>query len=185
MSHPVYVKRYRMELDLRDLPPVSDTPAGYECLAWYPGLMATHAQVKAQCFHEELDSLVFPSLGSLSGCLDLMRNITTRADFVPEATWLLSGPFGPCGTVQGLRDRYFGAIQNLGVASDHRGRGLGRFLLLKALHGFRIAGLRKSYLEVTARNESAVRLYRDIGFRSTRTLYKPVHTIQQDALITF
>src|SRR5262249_34893338 len=156
-------------------------PRGFDCAAWHPGLLTTHAQVKAQCFHDEIDALVFPSLGYLGGCLDLMRNITTRADFVPEATWLLTGPFGPCGTVQGLRDKYFGAIQNLGVVSDHRGRGLGRLLLLKALHGFRSAGLRKSYLEVTARNESAVRLYRSVGFRSTRSIYKPIHTIPQDA----
>jgi ribosomal protein S18 acetylase RimI-like enzyme len=184
MSNPTYFKRYRMEMELRDLPPVPQPPPGFDCVAWYPGLLTIHAQVKAQCFHDELDSLVFPSLGYVDGCLDLMRNITTRADFVPEATWLLIGPFGPCGTIQGLRDKYFGAIQNLGVVSDHRGRGLGRLLLLKALHGFRIAGLRKSYLEVTARNESAVRLYRNVGFRSTRSVYKPIHTIQQDAMVT-
>ena len=69
-----------------------------------------------------------------------MHTIVTRAAFVPEATWLLVGPFGPCGTVQGLRDKSFGAIQNLGVAADQRGRGLGKLLLLKALHGFRRAG---------------------------------------------
>jgi hypothetical protein len=90
---------------------------------------------------------------------------------------LLVGPFGACGTVQGLRDRWFGAIQNLGVVAEQRGKGLGTLLLLKALHGFVRAGLSKAYLEVTARNESALRLYRRLGFRSTRTIYKPVHTI--------
>jgi ribosomal protein S18 acetylase RimI-like enzyme len=184
MSNPTYFKRYRMELELRDLPPAPETPFGFDWTAWHPGLLNAHAQVKAQCFQEELDSFVFPSLGYFGGCLDLMRSIATRADFVPDATWLLVGPFGPCGTVQGLRDKYFGAIQNLGIVPDHRGRGLGRLLLLKALHGFRSAGLRKTYLEVTARNEPAVCLYRALGFRSTRTVYKPVHTIPQDALVT-
>ena len=183
MSHPTYFKRYRMERDLRDLPPVPELPDGFDWAAWRSDLLEAHAQTKFQCFHDELDSLVFPSLGYLGGCLELMSNIAMRSEFVPQATWLLVGPFGPCGTVQGLRDRGFGAIQNLGVAADHRGRGLGRLLLLKALHGFRDAGLHRSYLEVTVRNEPAMRLYRDIGFRSTRTIYKPVHTIQQDVCV--
>jgi (1->4)-alpha-D-glucan 1-alpha-D-glucosylmutase len=83
-----------------------------------------------------------------------------------------------------LTDRTFRAfIFDVIVASDHRGRGLGRLLMIKALHGFRIAGLRKAYLEVTARNEHAVCLYRRLGFRSTRTVYKPIHTIQQDVCV--
>ena len=183
MSNPTFLKRYRMELQLADLPSVPELPSGFGWEGWFPGLLEVHAQVKAQCFRDELDALVFPSLGYLGGCLDLMHNIATRGDFVPEATWLLVGPFGPCGTVQGLRDKYFGAIQNLGVAPDHRGRGLGRLLMIKALHGFRISGLRKAYLEVTARNEHAVCLYRRLGFRSTRSVYKPIHTIQQDVCV--
>src|SRR5262245_5926149 len=169
-----YFKRYRMELDLRSLPPNPAPPAGFDWLAWHPSLLDVHAEVKFQCFRDELDSWVFPCLGTRAGCGELMRNIVSRATFVPEATWLLAGPLGPVATVQGLRDKYFGAIQNLGVAADHRGRGLGKMLLLKALHGFRRAGLRQAYLEVTARNEAAVRLYRRLGFRGTRTLYRAV-----------
>ncbi len=183
MSYPTYLKRYRMERDLRDLPPPPEIPAGFHFAAWHRELLDAHAQIKAQCFHDELDALVFPSLGSPDGCRELMHNISARVEFVPEATWLLVGPFGPCGTVQGMRDRGLGAIQNLGVAPDHRGRGLGRLLLLKALYGFRTAGLRRAYLEVTVRNEPAMCLYKEIGFRSTRTIYKLVHTIQQDACV--
>ena len=182
MSEPTYFKRYRMELELRELPPVPPSPAEFECVAWRDDLLETHAAIKFRCFREELDSWVFPSLGSRAGCGELMHNIVTRATFVPEATWLLAGPFGVCGTVQGLRDKSFGAIQNLGVLADHRGRGLGKLLLLKALHGFRRAGLRRAYLEVTARNESAVRLYRGLGFRATRTLYRAVN-IPVDACV--
>jgi len=178
MSSPTYFKRYRMEAELRDLPPVPELPPGFSWLAWGPGMIDLHAETKFQSFRDEIDTLVFPNLSYLGGCHDLMCNIVTRSNFVPEATWLIAGPFGPCATVQGVRDKWFGAIQNLGVVPDHRGRGLGRRLMLQSLHGFRRAGLRRAYLEVTARNESAVRLYKRLGFRSTRTIYKPVHTIQ-------
>jgi ribosomal protein S18 acetylase RimI-like enzyme len=77
--------------------------------------------------------------------------------------------------VQGLQERTgLGAIQNLGVAPAHRGRGLGTALLLQALHGFRRAGLGRAFLEVTAQNEAAVRLYQRLGFRRKKTIYKAV-----------
>ena len=99
---------------------------------------------------------------------------------MPEATWLAvtvgedgKAGWSPCGTVQGIRDRFgFGAIQNLGITPPHRNRGLGTVLLFRALRGFWQAGLRRVYLEVTADNEGAVRLYRRHGFRVMKTLYK-------------
>ena len=82
---------------------------------------------------------------------------------------------GYCATVQGVRERSgLGAIQNLGVTPLHRGRGLGSALLLQALRGFQRAGLGRAFLEVTAQNDAAVRLYRRLGFRRRKTIYKLV-----------
>jgi len=67
-----------------------------------------------------------------------------------------------------------GAIQNVGVTPAWRGRGVGEALVLQTLHGFRRAGLGRALLEVTARNEGAQRLYRRLGFRRFKTLYKAV-----------
>ena len=87
----------------------------------------------------------------------------------------LVGPAGPCGSVQGVGDAgSTGAIQNLGIAPGYRNRGLGSLLLLQALAGFRRAGLRRALLEVTAQNEGAIRLYRRLGFRRRKTVYKAV-----------
>jgi ribosomal protein S18 acetylase RimI-like enzyme len=78
-----------------------------------------------------------------------------------------------CGTVQGIRDRSgLGAIQNLGVVPECRGLGLGTALMQQALAGFQKAGLKRSFLEVTAQNSSAVRLYKQLGFSRSRTVYK-------------
>jgi GNAT superfamily N-acetyltransferase len=169
-----YFKRYKMEADLHDLPhPL--LPPGYGCVSFSSALLEAHAEVLFRSFHQEIDAVVFPSLGDPDGCRSLMVEICRKWGFQPGATWLLTGPEGPCGTVQGVRERSgVGAIQNLGIAPSCRGRGLGRGLLLHALHGFRQAGLHRAMLEVTAQNDGAVRLYRRLGFRRRKTLYKAV-----------
>ena len=64
--------------------------------------------------------------------------------------------------------------QNIGIVPEHRGRGLGSLLLLKALQGFQRARLQKAFLEVTAQNSGAIKLYRRLGFLKARTVYKVV-----------
>ena len=170
-----YFKRYRMELDLRHPRATAELPAGFHWQPWAVDLLETHAQVKFQCFAGETDAEVFPSLATLAGCRDLMTAIVTRPGFVPRATWLVAGPEGFVATVQGLMDSGgYGGIQNLGVVAGYRGLGLGRALLLKALEGFAAAGARRAFLEVTATNEPAVKMYRRHGFRAYKTLYRSV-----------
>jgi ribosomal protein S18 acetylase RimI-like enzyme len=170
-----YFKRYKMEIDLWSavLPPL--LPEGFSWVPWDPALLSVHAEVKYQCFLDEVDAVVFPNLATRQGCSYLMSEICKRPGFVSEATWLIACAEGHCGTVQGVRERTgVGAIQNLGIVSCYRGRGLGEALLLKALEGFRRAGLGRAVLEVTAKNEAAVRLYRKIGFRCRKSVYKAV-----------
>ncbi len=176
-----YFKRFRMEIDLlrgRFAPP--ELPAGYALVAWSPDLLAIHAEVKHASFREEIDAHVFPCLGNFSGCLRLMDEICRKARFLPDATWLAAfrhpnGEREYCGTISAVLDpANHGAIQNIGVTPAHRGCGIGTALLLKALAGFQLSGLRRAYLEVTAQNVDAVRLYQRIGFRRTRTSYKAV-----------
>ncbi len=173
----VYFKRYRMELDFSDLPlPTPPLPVGYALEPWSDGLCRDHATAKFSSFQNEMDANVFPCLGRHDGCLHLMREITKRRSFVPEATWLIryqaQGKRLPIATIQGLRLEGWGAVQNLGVHPEHRGRGLGAILLAEAAEGFRRAGLSRMHLEVTTDNNGAVRLYRRLGLRQANTLYK-------------
>lgn len=170
-----YFKRFKMEIDLyaASLPP--PLPEGYTWAAWDEALIEVHADVTFRSFYEEIDATVFPSLGSRGGCSHLMSEIRRKGGFLAGATWAVAGPDGYCGAIQGLRDRTgMGAIQNVGVTPAHRGRGLGAALVLQALDGFRRAGLGRAFLEVTAQNEPAVRLYHRLGFRRAKTLYKAV-----------
>lgn len=174
-----YFKRYRMEIDLAHLvePKLS---ADFRFVPWDPSLLSIHADTKYRSFRSEIDANVFPCLGDAEGCYRLMREIVRKEGFLPGATWLVAheqplGPAKACGTVQGICDRSgMGAIQNLGVAPEYRDHGLGSALLLQALAGFRQAGLERAFLEVTAQNEGAIRLYRRLGFRKARTVFKAV-----------
>ena len=67
------------------------------------------------------------------------------------------------GVVTTMRSGRSGSAERLGCA-----------LMLAALAGFRTVGLRRAYLEVTAQNDSAIRLYRRLGFHKVRTVYKAV-----------
>lgn len=177
-----YFKRFRMEIDLRGRTIISlAAPPGYRLFAWDPDQVAAHAEAKYHSFRHEIDADVFSCLGDWDGCYKLMTEISDREDFLPEATWLAAyvgdgrRPIEFCGTIQGIRaSSRLGGIQNVGTTPQHRGKGVGTALITAALAGFQQLGLPHAYLEVTCQNEPAVRLYNQLGFRRTKTLYKAV-----------
>jgi GNAT superfamily N-acetyltransferase len=176
--HLACFKRFRMEIELtgRDLTPA---PGRFRFLPWDDSLLDAFARAKFLSFRHEFDTNVFPCLGEFEGCRRLMAEIANKPGFLPEATWLAirsNNPIGRleyCGTVQGVCDEHGrGAIQNLGVVAAYRRDGLGMNLLLRALAGFRQAGAHRVWLEVTAQNSRAIRLYRRAGFTTTKVVYK-------------
>jgi ribosomal protein S18 acetylase RimI-like enzyme len=175
-----YFKRFRMEIDLRDqrIGPIL-LPGGYRLIAWQPDWISEHAEAKYHSFRHEIDADVFSCLSELNGCYRLMEEISLKEGFLPEATWLAAyegaHDIEYCGTIQGIRVTHrYGAIQNVGITPEHRGRGIGTALIQASLCGFQQVGLPRAYLEVTAQNERAVRLYKRLGFRRTKTLFKAV-----------
>jgi RimJ/RimL family protein N-acetyltransferase len=175
----VYFRRFRMEIDL-DQPLLAQPtmPSEYRLAPWDDRLLDAHAETKFRCFRAEMDANVFPSLSTREGCRRLMSEIARRPGFVPQATWLLehwpAEARRPelCGTIQGVAEEKVGAIQNVGVLPPHRGRGLGSLLLWHSLAGFKAAGIERVFLEVTAQNSGACRLYQRLGFRQTKVVYK-------------
>lgn len=182
-----YHKRFQMEVDLRRWrrAPLAISPE-YRLAPWSPELLDDHAEVKYLSFRDELDAVVFPCLGSLQSCQRLMEEIADRDGFVPEATWLAqyvgAGPnrVESCGTIQAIRTTQQRAnIQNIGVTPLHRGRGVGAALITMALEGLQQVGVVRVGLEVTAQNATAVHLYHRLGFRSVKTVYKPIEGLPQ------
>ncbi|HUT90223.1 MAG TPA: GNAT family N-acetyltransferase [Thermoguttaceae bacterium] len=176
-----YFKRYRMEIDLVGLdwsPPA--LPRGYRFVGWDDSLLDAHAEAQYSSFRDEIDVNVFPCFGELAGCRRLIQEITRKEGFLPEATWLVvcdgvrTREHELCGTVQAIRDRHgMGSVQNLGITAPHRNRRVGTGLLYRSFEGFLRTGVTRVHLEVTAQNLGAVRLYRRVGFTTTKTVFKP------------
>lgn len=177
-----YVKRYRMELNLLRWQYIPlRLPKGYRLVPWHQSLSMAHAEVKYLSFQGGIDSQVFPCLGELEGCQRLMSEIKAKEGFVPEATWLVEYVGAGlrhaeyCATIQAVCiQKYKASIQNIGVVPEHRGRGIGTALIQASMLGLKQVGVTQVGLEVTAENQGAVRLYRHLGFRTVRTLYKSV-----------
>ncbi|MBI1348906.1 GNAT family N-acetyltransferase [bacterium] len=177
-----YYKRYRMECDLtQGAISIPALPEDYVWQNWRAGCEDRHAWVKLQSFREEVDATVFECLGDYQGCLHLMRDIAGQDGFLSDATWLISlfnpadGKREDCGTIQAVAlTETLASIQNVGVTPMHRGLGLGRALVSRCLAECQAAGLHRIGLEVTAGNLAAVHLYRTLGFKVTRTMYRTV-----------
>jgi ribosomal-protein-alanine N-acetyltransferase len=74
-------------------------------------------------------------------------------------------------------------IQNLAVHPEHRRRGLGRLILLRALEEGRARGATAALLEVRRSNEAAQNLYRELGFRETGRRRDYYSRPREDALV--
>lgn len=188
------ILRYRMEADLRRLRLRPFLTPEFRLVPWSTAvgavetLAARHAAAKHAAFRGERDAEIFPCFRTTESCLDLMRRIVRRPNFLPKATWLARrvdglGPAdldGDVGTIQGLRlSPTIGAVQNVGVVPAARGCGVARALLLRAMIGFRDSGLSRASLEVTATNHPAVELYRSIGFRIVRTTERLIPSLAE------
>jgi len=176
-----YFKRYRIEIDLAGHDFGADVPDGYRLLPWEPALLDAYTRAKYDGFRNEIDVNVFPCLGELSGCRRLMKELVRKPGFLPQATWLIASTGDNkrtpdyCGMIQGIRDnKGLGSIQNVAVVPEHRACGLGTCLLAYSLEGFRAAGIERVYLEATAQNDGAIRLYRRLGFTRIKTVFKAV-----------
>ena len=185
-------KLLHMQYDLRGgVFAPGEIPAGYCFVPWREELLDDHAAVKFESFRNEIDASVFPCLGDEDGCRRLMKEISCRQGFIPQATWLIrytpeentasvqhpskgkGSLIENCGTVQGIRAQPdVGTIQNIGIANGHRGRGLGTLLVHRCLKGFQDAGVRFVTLEVTSHNTGAFQLYKRLGFRVLKTVFK-------------
>jgi len=174
-----YVKRLQMIFDFRQtaVPPI-ELPDGFQLVPWDASLLRTHAEVKYHGFRHDSDGDVFPTFKQFDRCLGLMESIVCSDSFVPEATLLVSHGSPPIfseyvANIQGMQHAAdVGAIQNVAVLPAFRRRGLGRAIVLGAIHAFRKLGVQQVSLDVTADNYPATRLYERIGFRAVRVHFR-------------
>lgn len=168
-----YVKRFRMHRAVAGWLPTATLPPGFELLPWEESHLIPHADITARTFRTTIDARLFPNLGRYEGCLELMEVIARHPEFVPESTWLIRYQTEYVACIQALgQPGGTGVIQNVAVHPGFQGHGLGKVLLLGAMTGFRALNIREARLEVSAKNERAVRLYHGFGFQQQKTIYR-------------
>ena len=90
-----------------------------------------------------------------------------------QAVWVVEQEGRLCGflwlsLIATMTDPCVGFINNLYVAPEERGKGLGRLLVRQADEWFRQQGVGKAQLTASAHNEAAIRLYESVGYRTIR-----------------
>ena len=63
-----------------------------------------------------------------------------------------------------------GGIYGLGVLPEHRGKGLGRAILLEAIKTLKAASAVEIILQVATENATALSLYKSCGFREASVM---------------
>ncbi|MGC8873130.1 MAG: GNAT family N-acetyltransferase [Chloroflexia bacterium] len=114
--------------------------------------------------------------GQVVGTIALRRREDPEAPFWPATAVL----FEELGLLGGLRALFYlslldqpcrsseAYVSDVAVAPGARGRGIGTCMLQKAEEIARSWGKRALVLDVSARNEGAIRLYRRLGYRLER-----------------
>ena len=69
-----------------------------------------------------------------------------------------------CGAIE-KRDCIYGHIYSIAVHPNHRRKGVGKALMMRAIEIFKTHGARKIILECRVSNMAAIRFYRKLGFR--------------------
>ncbi len=64
-----------------------------------------------------------------------------------------------------------GHIVSLAVMPDHRRKGIGQALVVKAMEGMRLYNAKHCFLEVRVTNMPAINLYKKLGFKIIRTIH--------------
>lgn len=97
-----------------------------------------------------------------------IREAGSRPGWLPEANLgLWAGPEMVGVVFAHLDSGGRGYIESVGVAPEHRGKGLGLFLVRRAASALAGAGATHVELTVVGENETAIRIYRKAGFAAS------------------
>jgi ribosomal protein S18 acetylase RimI-like enzyme len=168
------MSRALMLRDLRKmLPPVPPVPAGYTITSPEPTRFEEWAHFAFTAYKETTDFAVITLEETEAAYLRLYRRFL-GGEFGPYARGMSFAalpdgggpPVGVLHTVFVGPDPYVG---DLSLLPGHRGRGVGRYLLLAALAAYAASGATRTGLTATEQNRPAFTLYRSAGFEVART----------------
>jgi mycothiol synthase len=102
---------------------------------------------------------------------DILHRLRPSSRFTQDiiAAFDRGRPTAYCWTRLDRKEKGYGRIYMLGVDPDHRGRGMGREVLMAGLSYLKAKGIRVVDLTVDRENKVARALYRSAGFRRHRS----------------
>ncbi len=125
-------------------------------------------------FQRDTYELNFPGFVADQGFLRAYeRDLRQAQRSGRQVVWVVEREGRLCGflwlsLVATMVDPCVGFVNNLYVAPEERGRGLGRLLVQKADEWFRGQGVAKAQLTASAHNAAALRLYESAGYHTIR-----------------
>ncbi len=137
----------------------------YKLRKFVPSDLETVTQINQTCLPENYTDFFF---------IDLARRFG-ETFIVAEENGMVVG-YIMCRIEVGLSNFGLGGIIKKGhivsvaVMPEHRRKGIGEALVMKATEGLRSYGAKQLYLEVRKTNEEAIRLYKKLGLDVTRTI---------------
>jgi mycothiol synthase len=141
--------------------PAQAAPAGYSVRSYRPG------DARAWC------ELVREGIGGEPTEDGLAAAMAKAVEFSPDDLLFAVNEGKTVGTAWALREAKSppdtGTVHMVAVAPQHRGRGLGRALVLALLHRFRQLGLRRAVLLTDDHRLPAIGTYLGLGFRPRLT----------------
>ena len=170
-------ERLFMELELSsaNLPETAPDLDGLVLRAWKDSDFSAAGHLIAQAYEGHLDGVINDQYRSVSGSLRFLHNIVRFPGcglFDASASRVLAyrnreeiAALLLCSRVR----EEVGHVTQICVSREHRGRGLGAWLLADCSRALRSGGFQALTLTVTRQNADAVALYRRSGFITRQT----------------
>jgi ribosomal protein S18 acetylase RimI-like enzyme len=151
------------------------TISGLRLERWDDRYFAPCARLIQLAYADHTDGEINDQYRSESGALKFLKNIILLpgcGQFQPQASFVLRPPYSHelAGVVlTSLVAPRVAHITQICVMPGYQRHGIGRGLMESAMDSLRTRGVEELSLTVTAANERAVRLYRNIGFNTIKT----------------
>jgi ribosomal protein S18 acetylase RimI-like enzyme len=149
--------------------------SGLRLERWDDRYFAPCARLIQLAYADHTDGEINDQYRSESGALKFLKNIILLpgcGQFQPQASFVLRPPHSHelAGVVlTSLVAPRVAHVTQICVMPGYQRQGIGRRLMESAMEALRARGIERLSLTVTASNERAVRLYRNIGFHTIKT----------------
>jgi ribosomal protein S18 acetylase RimI-like enzyme len=167
--------RLFLEAPLTRMLPPRELKPSIRITPWTVPLQEATGRLIAGAYQQHVDSQINDQYRSPLGARRFLTNIVQYpgcGSFFAPASFAAFAGDALCGaSLASLVASNAGHITQVCVAPSHQGEGLGYDLVRRSMEAMARSGCTSVSLTVTAANESALKLYRDMGFAPRRSFF--------------